>query len=321
MAQVSENGALSATTPSSDPACSLIGDILKLVPVSAWAFMRFRKNGDPEQMLGSPEIADARDAWQRHLRAEFSLQRRAAPSGPRVALSLDRLPSPYVHGVTMLFADERRTLGMLSLARTGEDEPFNTIELRALTLTLDVSIDLLSGFPQQIYERYLLRNTSRAFGDRATPELLVLDSEFNVLFTSAATRLPAIIEKTVRESTATWWQPGSRPAPAVSIPLPFLAVRTLPLQGPEGLFVGVLLERAGRRRGLGRASVRYAFSERETQVLAQVLEGATIEEIAASMHITPSTVQDHIKSLIAKTDSHNRSEMIAKVLGWQRTRA
>jgi len=31
---------------------------------------------------------------------------------------------------------------------------------------------------------------------------------------------------------------------------------------------------------------------------------------------TPSTVQDHIKSMLDKTESSNRSELIARVLGW-----
>ena len=41
-----------------------------------------------------------------------------------------------------------------------------------------------------------------------------------------------------------------------------------------------------------------------------------LEEIAEALNITTSTVQDHIKSMVDKTESRNRTELIARVLGW-----
>jgi len=37
------------------------------------------------------------------------------------------------------------------------------------------------------------------------------------------------------------------------------------------------------------------------------------------LYITSSTVQDHINSMLDKTESRNRSELIARVLGWEFT--
>jgi DNA-binding CsgD family transcriptional regulator len=75
----------------------------------------------------------------------------------------------------------------------------------------------------------------------------------------------------------------------------------------------------GRPHSLTAAAAQFAMSPREAQVLALLLDGAQIPEVGERLAITPSTVQDHIKSLLHKTASKNRSQMIAKVLGWGRS--
>jgi DNA-binding CsgD family transcriptional regulator len=62
---------------------------------------------------------------------------------------------------------------------------------------------------------------------------------------------------------------------------------------------------------------RFRITPREIQVLTLVLDGQHLEAIAKQLFITSSTVQDHIKSMLDKTESRNRSEMIARVLGWE----
>jgi DNA-binding NarL/FixJ family response regulator len=52
-------------------------------------------------------------------------------------------------------------------------------------------------------------------------------------------------------------------------------------------------------------------------VLALLLDGLKLDEIGAQLHITTSTVQDHIKSMVDKSGSRNRTELIARVLGWE----
>jgi DNA-binding CsgD family transcriptional regulator len=53
------------------------------------------------------------------------------------------------------------------------------------------------------------------------------------------------------------------------------------------------------------------------QVLALLLDGNHLDQIATQLSITSSTVQDHINSMLDKTGSRNRSELIARVLGWE----
>jgi two-component system response regulator DesR len=60
------------------------------------------------------------------------------------------------------------------------------------------------------------------------------------------------------------------------------------------------------------------LSERERQVLAGSAGGATITDIAAQMHLSPSTVRNYLSSAITKTASRNRAEAysIARDQGW-----
>ena len=91
------------------------------------------------------------------------------------------------------------------------------------------------------------------------------------------------------------------------------------MSGPAGLFIGVRIDRFQEPNSLTGAADRFHFSPREVQVLALLLDGNHLDQIAKQLHITSSTVQDHIKSMLDKTESRNRSELIARVLGWDST--
>jgi DNA-binding NarL/FixJ family response regulator len=60
----------------------------------------------------------------------------------------------------------------------------------------------------------------------------------------------------------------------------------------------------------------FRISPRETQVLILILNGKTLNQIALELCITSSTVQDHIKNMLIKTETHTRTELIVKLFGW-----
>jgi DNA-binding NarL/FixJ family response regulator len=91
------------------------------------------------------------------------------------------------------------------------------------------------------------------------------------------------------------------------------------MSGPAGLFIGVRIDRFRPPNSLTGAALRCHITTREVQVLALLLDGHHLNQIAKQLHITSSTVQDHIKSMLDKTESRNRSELIARVLGWEST--
>lgn len=113
------------------------------------------------------------------------------------------------------------------------------------------------------------------------------------------------------------WSSDSVNEPGISRPVPFLVVRTLPMSGPAGLFIGVRIDRSYEPNSLTGAADRFHFSPREVQVLALLFDGHQLDRVAEQLHITSSTVQDHVKSMLYKTESSNRSELIARVLGWE----
>ncbi|MFE2377553.1 LuxR C-terminal-related transcriptional regulator [Streptomyces sp. NPDC059398] len=59
----------------------------------------------------------------------------------------------------------------------------------------------------------------------------------------------------------------------------------------------------------------YGLTPRERDVLARVVAGLPSRAIATELHITAATVQDHLKSVFAKTGVRSRPELVATVLG------
>lgn len=60
------------------------------------------------------------------------------------------------------------------------------------------------------------------------------------------------------------------------------------------------------------------LTDRERDVLAASVDGATIIDIATSLHLSPSTVRNYLSSAIGKTATRNRIEALgfARERGW-----
>nr|WP_279538812.1 MULTISPECIES: helix-turn-helix transcriptional regulator [Allobranchiibius] len=56
------------------------------------------------------------------------------------------------------------------------------------------------------------------------------------------------------------------------------------------------------------------LSRREQDVAAMVLQGAATSAIAAALHLSPHTVQDHLKSIFAKLGVNSRREMVSSLV-------
>ncbi len=57
------------------------------------------------------------------------------------------------------------------------------------------------------------------------------------------------------------------------------------------------------------------LSSREAELLGQVVTGASTRDIARLMFLSEHTVQDHLKSIFAKTATRTRQTLLARVLG------
>ena len=73
--------------------------------------------------------------------------------------------------------------------------------------------------------------------------------------------------------------------------------------------------RPPRPTGWPCSSGRTGLSPRETELVGLVVDGLDGKEVAARMFLSPHTVQDHLKSVFAKTSTRSRREPVAMVRG------
>jgi DNA-binding NarL/FixJ family response regulator len=72
---------------------------------------------------------------------------------------------------------------------------------------------------------------------------------------------------------------------------------------------------AGAAAGAGEAEAAAAYpddlTEREVEVLRLIAQGRSNREIAEKLFITANTVANHVKNILSKTQSANRTEAAA----------
>ena len=93
-------------------------------------------------------------------------------------------------------------------------------------------------------------------------------------------------------------------------------VRVTRLEGSSGLLYAVTIEFFRGSDSLSRSARKYQLTPREIDVLAMIIEGSNAVEVARALQLAETTVQGYFKRLLVKTQSRNRSAMVANVLGW-----
>ena len=325
--------------PESHPAAPIIKAILRVVPASRWSFASLMPHGE---LAGLLLDSQATGGELSQLKDEFERQREKAKRGPRIAATLGPL-GDFESGITLLFADATASFGILTLLRTSELGPFTSSEISVLALSLDATSERLSGLRLDSANtgRQVNPGTDDRPGDaelateaEASGEsFYVLDRDLQIVLawtaeqqrrvaltglrTRIADRLPGVLEETVRTLIADWSADSGTQKAGIAHPVPFLVVRTQPMSGPAGLFIGVRIDRFKPPKSLSGPAARFHISPRELQVLAMLLDGERLEEIGKKLRIASSTVQHHVRSMVDKTESRNRTELIARVLGWE----
>ena len=59
----------------------------------------------------------------------------------------------------------------------------------------------------------------------------------------------------------------------------------------------------------------FGLSPREAEVLSHLATGGDTGEVAGRMYLSEHTVQDHLKSIFAKTSAHNHRNLLSRALG------
>jgi DNA-binding CsgD family transcriptional regulator len=75
----------------------------------------------------------------------------------------------------------------------------------------------------------------------------------------------------------------------------------------------VILEPARRPELAPLIEDAYGLTDRERALTALVVRGLSTKEIAAHLHLSPYTVQDHLRSIFEKTGVSTRAELVARL--------
>jgi DNA-binding CsgD family transcriptional regulator len=160
----------------------------------------------------------------------------------------------------------------------------------------------------------------------AAPAVVVLDAALGIRSMTASgtwwllqlngsrERVPAALRAVAAAALDDATEPETQP--------PFARVRTRTgswafLHGSRleqnGSEVAVIVEPASPERLGSLLMAAYGLTAREQAIAQQVLQGASTEEIARKLHLSPYTVQDHLKSVFEKTDVRSRGQLLATV--------
>lgn len=82
--------------------------------------------------------------------------------------------------------------------------------------------------------------------------------------------------------------------------------------GPDAR-VAVILEPVSPPDLAPLIAAAYGLTDREQRVTQLVAQGLSTDEIARRLHLSPYTVQDHLKSIFGKVDVGTRGELVARI--------
>lgn len=90
-------------------------------------------------------------------------------------------------------------------------------------------------------------------------------------------------------------------------------VRIVPLVGRLFGCVAIFIDAFGHRGSVFEAAKRFGLTKRESEVLQLLLRAKTNADMARILDIAESTISDHVTSIMRKTNTSKRIELIGKV--------
>jgi len=159
----------------------------------------------------------------------------------------------------------------------------------------------------------LLDRRARVVAARGTPVLIIVGLDLRVLGwspNSGAQRVIADAGPDLKEAIERSFHSRRQ---IIHVMNDDILLRIAPLESQSVPCVVMFIESFGHRSSLAEAAKTHRLTKRETEILGFVIQGLSNAEIADELYIAHSTVADHIKSLMRKTQTTRRIHLLSKV--------
>lgn len=93
----------------------------------------------------------------------------------------------------------------------------------------------------------------------------------------------------------------------------WLTVHGAPLVSDGERRAAIIVERADADRISPLLMAAYGLTDREQQVTGLVLRGESTDDIAEDLHVSPLTVQEHLKHVFEKVGVHSRRDLVGRI--------
>jgi DNA-binding CsgD family transcriptional regulator len=304
---------------------------------------------DPQTSVGSAPLADVPclPELPRLIRLKYltEINRWTTLAGPPVALlreatagdlSLSLLWRDLLSGyevvdvASLVFRDRFGCWGFLDLWRAGTSAPFSQAEASWLA---DIAGPVTAALRRSQAHAFII-GTSAAV-PRTGPVVLLLSAGLSVLKQTSETQdylrilvppdddrppIPASAYNVAAQLLAA--EAGVDPNPPwarVHLPggqwLTLRAARIGDAESGPDRDIAVTIEQTSPPERVALFARAFAFSARESELAGHLTRGASTAEIAREMFLSEHTVQDHLKSVFAKTSTHSRRALLSLALG------
>jgi DNA-binding CsgD family transcriptional regulator len=135
---------------------------------------------------------------------------------------------------------------------------------------------------------------------------------------------PRLHNKALREMIAPTGDSVERAPAALTVPRPSgkpLSILVVPINSGEpndSMLPGSLVFLGDPELPVepdqGLLAKLFGFTPAESKVASLVMQGNTVEEVAAKLHISPHTTRNHLKRLFSKTNTKRQGELVHMLL-------
>jgi DNA-binding NarL/FixJ family response regulator len=322
----------------------LLEELQQIVPFDAYAWLLT----DPETSVGSSPLADVPclpelprlirlkyltqvNRWTQ-LRSPVALLTETTKGELSRSLVWRELLRRYdiVDVASVVFRDGYGCWGFLELWRASRSGQFTSTEEAFLAEVAGPVTTALRGTQARTFRDHAVQGEpSRG------PVMLLLSRDLDVLAQTAETEaylrtlvppdddrspIPASAYNVAGQLLATEAGIDSN-APMARVHLAggrWLTLRAARIEDtrpPDDRDIAVILEDSSAAERAALFASAHGLTSRETELLNHLIQGVDTHELARLMFLSEHTVQDHLKSIFAKTSVHNRRTLLARALG------